>query len=181
MLLCTVASSANGPFHPRSWPRPACPTWWRWTLMNALEASNPVIVVPICASTSSRVSLRLTMCSMRMAASRLRPLLYAWVLTLRGHGWTVSPQVSIENLARRTQQVYQSETCWSLLRRSYPEAPVQIFVRCNPCSFDVTKQSTNQRLESFHQRWTCSGPMEDVVGSYFVLHCWQLVSLVFLS
>ena len=48
-----------------------------YTLMNALEASNPVIVVTIGASTSPLVNLQRTTCWMRMAASGLRPLLYA--------------------------------------------------------------------------------------------------------
>ena len=105
--------------------------------------------------------------------------------------WAISPQVSIESLAKRTQQVYHPEPCWSWLRRSFVwrhwcrSLPR---VRSNP-SFDVTKQSANQSLKPFHQRWTSLVAnttrlrrlMEDVAGSYLVLHCWQPVSLGFLS
>ena len=91
-----------------------------------------------------------------MAASHLRPLLCALVLTLRGHGfgrflhkspWKALPNGHSKCTSRKRAGpgfVVPLSRHWC---RSLPR------VRGNPSSFDVPEQSTDQSLEPFHQRW----------------------------
>ena len=120
--------------------------------MNALESSNPVIVVPICPCQSPSHPVLDENGSLSSPTFALCVGVdFAWTRVR-----TVSPQVSIESLAKRTQQVYQSKTCWSWLRRSLVQrhwCRSLPRVRGNPSSFDVPEQSTDQSLEPFHQRW----------------------------
>ena len=94
------------------------------------------------------------------------------MLTLRGpDGFSTSLS---KNLAKRTQQVCQSKTFWSWLRRSLV---LRHWCRSlprvwgNPSSFDIPEQSIDQSLEPFHQRW--ASLVADTTGLW---HRWKVSS-----
>ena len=171
-LLCNVASSVNGPFRPQSWQLVQRGVVDAHKCVGGVKPchrrANLCQYVSPCQSPSHHVldengslsSPTFAICvGVEFAWTRVR---------------TVSPQVSIESLAKRTQQVYQSKTCWSWLCRSLVQGHwcrSLPRVRGNPSSFDIPEQSTDQSLEPFHQRW--ASLVADTTG---LRHRWKVSS-----